>query len=325
MGFHRLTVPTYTGGLPPGYDLINSGAAPADGAKVGGPNAGTYFHAFGEDALAIYFNRPARALAENCDYLDDELRSDFVTVVKLADVLAAVPVSSIILPEAVGIFADPARSLNRLFEITDENDVQISGVTGQRCVVVSISGGTPGGDGFTTAPTTLNISPAIPVGYTYRAYYGIRTNWHDKNIDFAAALGVRGMRQTVPAVFTAAGFRNTPVELTIAGVGALGTQTLSWGSMFYAIDCTYRDVDTELVLNYEGTVRPGAVYFIAIRRYRSSISKLVITSAGIEQVLTGGDKYLQPGNEDLGGSERQDLYVGYALSATRVAWTVLRF
>jgi hypothetical protein len=78
MAFHRLTVPTYFGGLPGGYDYINNAlvgsSAPADGQKAGGPNDGTYFIAFGEDATSSNSNRPNQALAENADFLDNVVR-----------------------------------------------------------------------------------------------------------------------------------------------------------------------------------------------------------------------------------------------------------
>src|SRR5262245_10462430 len=108
MGFHRQTTPTYFGALPVGYDYINnllSGTpAFAHGAKVGGPNAGTYFVAFGEDATSSDFNRPHKALAENCDILDDYAHRDLAVPVKTSDVVAGGGgVSSIVLT-GPGIF-----------------------------------------------------------------------------------------------------------------------------------------------------------------------------------------------------------------------------
>ena len=44
MGFHRLTVPSYYGGLPGGYDYINNAVsgtpANANGVLPSGPNTG---------------------------------------------------------------------------------------------------------------------------------------------------------------------------------------------------------------------------------------------------------------------------------------------
>lgn len=89
MPFHRLEIPTYFGGLSEGYDYINTPAdngdpgdpAPADDKKgvasaPGDQNEGTYFVAFSEPALAVNINRPAKALAENTDFLDDVVHRD---------------------------------------------------------------------------------------------------------------------------------------------------------------------------------------------------------------------------------------------------------
>lgn len=82
MSFHRLTTPTYymSGGWPPaGYDYINltpgdPNQAPADGAKSGGhASDGSYFIVFAEDATSSHANRGHKALAQNCDQLDDWL------------------------------------------------------------------------------------------------------------------------------------------------------------------------------------------------------------------------------------------------------------
>jgi len=101
--FHRLTTPTYhddTIGTLGTHDYINDGLANgipgavpalADGAKGGtppnSPNAGSYFVAFGEDLVSSNLNRPALALAQNTDYLDDAVHRDLaVPVVKQVSV-----------------------------------------------------------------------------------------------------------------------------------------------------------------------------------------------------------------------------------------------
>ncbi len=110
MPFHRFQDPTYDllGGTFPGtigtqtYDRANvvsggtgggNGSANADGAKVGGPNAGTFFVAFGEDATSSFANRGLRAVTQNTDALDNILRGNVprmsrvgVSVVATADV-----------------------------------------------------------------------------------------------------------------------------------------------------------------------------------------------------------------------------------------------
>jgi hypothetical protein len=80
--FHRLTTPTYLGGLPATHGYINNtpgggSQAPVDGAKSGGHSQdGTFFIAFGEDALSSYGNRAHGALATNTDWLDDVISGE---------------------------------------------------------------------------------------------------------------------------------------------------------------------------------------------------------------------------------------------------------
>lgn len=78
MGFHRLTTPVYPGGLRGGDDYINNAAgpgtpAPADNALGSGTYVGSYFFAFGEQVTAAGVNRGFKALAQNCDFLDDAI------------------------------------------------------------------------------------------------------------------------------------------------------------------------------------------------------------------------------------------------------------
>lgn len=180
--FHRLTTPSYFGGLPAGYDLINSGSAAADIAKVGGPNAGTYWHAFGEDATSSNFNRPAKAFSENCDYLDDLFHRDVVVMHKTADVLAGGAVASIVLPAGTYLggsgYTNNAVSRARLFSVRDNSDRPIIDTAIAEVVVTSVtlSGGDAIGGGFSANSVTLNLSPSIPGGTTYRVYYGVREN-----------------------------------------------------------------------------------------------------------------------------------------------------
>ena len=107
MAFHRLVTPPYYGGLPAGYDYINTPTDPSvggtgtpafmDGKKSGGPNDGTYLVAFGEDATSADANRGLKALAENTDVLDNLLRRDLALSAQTLDVTAASPVSSIVI------------------------------------------------------------------------------------------------------------------------------------------------------------------------------------------------------------------------------------
>lgn len=183
MPFHRLTIPSYFGGLPGGYDYINNAAsgtpANADGAKASGTNIGSYFVTTQEDATSLAFNRPAKALAQNTDYLDDLLRRDLASPVVTADVTAGATVTSIVLT-GPGIFLGEAGTANtvagiRTFvRLTDNNDLEMLDSTGAEIQVTAISD-TVGG-GFSASNVTLTISPGIPTGRTYRVYYGVRGN-----------------------------------------------------------------------------------------------------------------------------------------------------
>lgn len=186
MPFHRLSVPAYFGGLPiSGYDYINNATsgtpAPADTVKVGGPNVGTYFVAFQEDATSADFNRPARALAENTDFIDDLLRRDLAAPLVTADAVSGgMGVTAIVLT-GPGIFVGEAGTPNtvagiRTFvRVLDENDLEHFDFGGTEIQVSSITGAVPGA-GFSAGSVTLNLSTNIPIGRTYRVYYWVRGN-----------------------------------------------------------------------------------------------------------------------------------------------------
>lgn len=75
MAFHRLTVPVYAGGLRGGDDYINNAIAgtpaAADNALGSGTNSGSYFFGANEQVTTAGINRGFKALAQNCDWLDD--------------------------------------------------------------------------------------------------------------------------------------------------------------------------------------------------------------------------------------------------------------
>lgn len=79
MPLHRQTVPTYFGGLPSTHDFINDPvtngdagpASPVDSGKQG--TTGSYFVVLSEPATSANSNRPAFALSENTDFIDDLL------------------------------------------------------------------------------------------------------------------------------------------------------------------------------------------------------------------------------------------------------------
>lgn len=94
MAFHRLTVPVYSGGLRGGDDYINNAVsgtpAPADGALGAGTYIGSYFFGPGDQVTGAAINRGFKALAQNCDFLDDAVVALEIDVTQaLADAAAA--------------------------------------------------------------------------------------------------------------------------------------------------------------------------------------------------------------------------------------------
>lgn len=231
--FHRLTVPSYQGGLPGGYDYINNAVvgtpASANGVLGGGPNSGSYMVGFGDDATSANANRPHAALAENTDYLDDLFHRPIARTVQTGDVLVAgsVVTSRVITGGNIFIGAGtvPATlaGYNTLFEILDDEDNEIIGANGDKCQVTGFvaSDGLLLNDplGFTDSGSTVTLAifPGIPVGVTYRIYYGLRTTLADLPMDALTNADIRS-GEAVPSDLLAAG-----------GAGKIGTQaTGNW-------------------------------------------------------------------------------------------------
>lgn len=201
MPFHRLTVPAYFGGLPGGYDYINNAVAgtPAlvDPPKVGGPNAGTYFIAWGEPGISRAANRGLSALAQNTDQLDDWFHRDIAMPTSTADVFTAGGTGSVVLT-GPGIFLgavgtpNTADGIATFLELVDSQGREFV-EPGMRtwCRITAISGGTVGSGGFSVGNVTLTISPAIPAGTTYRVHYAVRGNLSAMPVDAITALKIR--------------------------------------------------------------------------------------------------------------------------------------
>lgn len=194
MGFHRLTTPAYFGGLPGGYDYLNTPSDPSVGGsgvpalvgakKSGGPNDGTYFVAFGEDGQSAFANRPAAALGNNTDLLDDVLRTSVPSITH-ADATAAGATSSIVLTGQIytGDFGTTNNQTNRnkIVRITDQNDNDLE-VSGSKIVATLIHDGASANVvGVSTSAfrtnATVTVAPPIPDTTTYRVYYGVRNNY----------------------------------------------------------------------------------------------------------------------------------------------------
>lgn len=196
MPLHRLTVPVYFGGLPGTHDYINDPAANgdsgvpvlADSKKSGGVNDGTYFVAFSEPATSTNTNRGLKALSQNTDYLDDIVHRDLATPVLTVTATAVGVVSSIVLPGNVFVGApgsvDDQRTRSGLVALIDGNGlpIQVTTVVGPgntylTPVTVSLihNGASLNviGNSYFTGPT-INLSPPIPNGQTYKISYYTR-------------------------------------------------------------------------------------------------------------------------------------------------------
>lgn len=213
--FHRLTVPTYYGGLPVGTDYLNSPADPsvggsgvpafADNKKTGGPNDGTYFAAFGEDATSSNLNRGLKALGENTDTLDNLLRRDLAVTVRTADSAAGVGgVSQVIIAGEVfvGSFGTANTQANRdaLISVLDANDNEIITSAGTKVQAALLHDGSLNNvigtlaSGFrTTLYVTFNVP--VPEGTTYRVYYGERSNLATLPQDAFTSMKIRGAQE----------------------------------------------------------------------------------------------------------------------------------
>lgn len=197
MPFHRLAVPTYFGGLPGGVDYLNTPSDPsvggtgqpanADGKKSGGANDGTYFVAWTEDGTSADFNRPAKALGENTDFIDDTLRASVPKFAQL-DATAAGAVTTVNLTGQifVGEFGMANNSTNRnlLIHVTDQatnDDLEVGGTKVSPSLIhdgASVNVVGTAADGFRTN-ASVNFSPAIPNGTNYRVWYGVRSSLHE--------------------------------------------------------------------------------------------------------------------------------------------------
>lgn len=212
--FHRLTVPTYFGGLPVGADYLNTPSDPSvggtgvpatvDGKKSGGPNDGTYFHAFQEDATSNFLNRGVFAVGENTDTLDDYLHRDIAVPVRTASATAVAAVSAITITGQifVGAFGTVNNQDNRdaLFSVLDASGNEILADSGGTVRVGLVHDGSFNNvlgtiaSGFRNG-VSLALTPAIPEGTVYYVVYGERGNLAALPVDALTSVKIRSAQE----------------------------------------------------------------------------------------------------------------------------------
>jgi hypothetical protein len=159
------------------------GSANADSAKVGGPNAGTYFVAFGEDATSTFTNRGLRALTQNTDAIDNILRGSLPRVERDTIVVGTATAN---ISLGGDVFVGPSGTLNTQDAINrlvylENSDGSVLWVSGQipLCSLIHNGAGVnvlgTAADGFYTNPT-LCFPVLIPPG-TYTLFVGRRTSY----------------------------------------------------------------------------------------------------------------------------------------------------
>lgn len=296
--FHRLTVPTYFGGLPSGYDYINNATsgtpANANGVLSYGPNIGSYFVGFGDDGTSADANRPAAALAQNTDYLDDLLRTDLVQMARTGTTtVSGSPQTSVVITGSNNIWLGNSGgyALTDLFHVVDSTDKDIE-VSGTKVIVSAIaSGGTLGG-GFATGNVTLTLNVGIPVGVTFYVYYCSRTNLATLPIDTMTLPFMRNSDSVDGSVIDFVAQISNPHALgnAVAGLQAYrfqgpdGTRLAKSATMYF--DCDPAD-SGNTVRQFEWTTRENTVDRLVAALYDDPTSTLFTGLTGIVRTDTG--------------------------------------
>lgn len=221
MPFHRFTDPAYypgSGGAFPGsvwgatYDRINvtsggvgggDGSAFANPQLTSGPNNGSYFLGYGDAGTSGNFNRAARALAENCDLLDDVVHRSLAVPTRTVDV-APVGQVNYILAAGTWVGDSVSTPLTDLFSVLDENGNEIVDNDQNPPLKVVVSGlvGAAVGDGFTTAVVTVNFNTPInnDMCTTFCIYYAERSTLATMGTDALMKIKVRAAEEVTAKV-----------------------------------------------------------------------------------------------------------------------------
>jgi len=164
------------------------GSALADIAKVGAPNAGTYWVAFGEHATSLHTNRGLMAASHNTDVIDDILRENIPNIMESFFAVSGGAISFYDLSGTVDVFVGdtgaPAGAGNafRYATVVDSNgDAIYNG--GVRVSVTDIQSNGGGGSvvgatagGYET-DARFTFSPAIPAGTSFYLLFGSRRSY----------------------------------------------------------------------------------------------------------------------------------------------------
>lgn len=161
----------------------SGGSSPVDGVKVGGPNAGTFFFAFGDDIITSNLNRGLAALMQNSDAFDDLFRAEHVRPAFFPVTLGA-PSSTIEITADRIVYLGPVgdalnqTNLAKYFRVlTAAGDEVMDRTSLERVEFVSCDVGANSPDPpYTTTDTVFTLSHTLPAG-SYLVYYGERSNY----------------------------------------------------------------------------------------------------------------------------------------------------
>lgn len=179
MAFHRLTTPTYSGGLRGGDDYINNAVsgtpAAADNALGAGTNVGSYFLGTNEQITTAAINRGLKALANNCDVLDDAAGKTYAIPARQVLTGDGSTTSwAITGPMFMGLSGTTGvpgiDGFESFIVVTDQYNNPLIATNGTRCIVTGLSA-TVGTGGFSSGNVTATIAPAIPNGATAHVHY----------------------------------------------------------------------------------------------------------------------------------------------------------